>query len=266
MAHTQTKTPTKAAEFIIAHNKSFEDEILSFQKSILIKSQQLFSIHFQILLGVKSSIVNNTRDILNKYKDSLVQINQGTINTSKSILFNRKNELVGLSSQIVSKPKIILYNRISDIRNTISNLSTFKSLYLKNQRGYLGHYVSIIKMMAPENILKKGFAIVKVDNKITSNPDAILVGGDIEIILASTQITTTVKKKQNTMEQNLTYEEAYAELATIAKDIENESVSVDVLAEKVKRASELITFCQTKLKSTESEVNKIISQMENANK
>jgi len=68
------------------------------------------------------------------------------------------------------------------------------------------------------------------------------------------------------MEQNLTYEEAYAELATIAKDIENESVSVDVLAEKVKRASELITFCQTKLKSTESEVNKIISQMENANK
>ena len=68
------------------------------------------------------------------------------------------------------------------------------------------------------------------------------------------------------MEQNLTYEEAYAELATIAKDIENESVSVDVLAEKVKLASELITFCQTKLKSTESEVNKIIAQMENANK
>ena len=68
------------------------------------------------------------------------------------------------------------------------------------------------------------------------------------------------------MEKNLTYEEAYAELASIAKDIENESVSVDVLAEKVKRASELITFCQTKLKSTESEVNKIITQMENANK
>ena len=68
------------------------------------------------------------------------------------------------------------------------------------------------------------------------------------------------------MEKNLTYEEAYIELASIAKDIENESVSVDVLAEKVKRASELITFCLTKLKSTESEVNKIITQMENANK
>ncbi len=68
------------------------------------------------------------------------------------------------------------------------------------------------------------------------------------------------------MEQNLTYEAAYKELALIAKDIENESVSVDVLAQKVKRASELITFCQTKLKSTEAEVNKIIAQMENSNK
>jgi len=68
------------------------------------------------------------------------------------------------------------------------------------------------------------------------------------------------------MEQNLTYEEAYKELALIAKDIENESVSVDVLAQKVKRASELITFCQTKLKSTEAEVNKIIAQMENSNR
>ena len=65
------------------------------------------------------------------------------------------------------------------------------------------------------------------------------------------------------MEANLTYEAAYKELAQIAKEIENETVSVDVLAQKVKRASELITFCQTKLKNTEAEVNKIIAQMEN---
>lgn len=65
------------------------------------------------------------------------------------------------------------------------------------------------------------------------------------------------------MEKNLNYESAYTELALIAQEIETESVSVDVLAEKVKRASELISFCQTKLRSTENEVNKIIKQMEN---
>jgi exodeoxyribonuclease VII small subunit len=60
----------------------------------------------------------------------------------------------------------------------------------------------------------------------------------------------------------LSYEEAYAELKKIASEIEQESVSVDVLAEKVKRASELITLCQSKLKATEKDVMTIIQQME----
>jgi exodeoxyribonuclease VII small subunit len=64
------------------------------------------------------------------------------------------------------------------------------------------------------------------------------------------------------MEAIVSYEEAYAELKKIASEIEQESVSVDVLAEKVKRASELITLCQSKLKATEKDVMTIIQQME----
>ena len=64
------------------------------------------------------------------------------------------------------------------------------------------------------------------------------------------------------MENNLTYEGAMEELKEIALQIDNESVTVDVLAEKVKRASELIEFCQLKLKSTETEINQIIKKMD----
>lgn len=64
------------------------------------------------------------------------------------------------------------------------------------------------------------------------------------------------------MEKNLTYEEAYRELQKITEDIENETVSVDDLAGKVKRASELIRLCQDKLKSAETEVSNIIKNME----
>ncbi len=67
------------------------------------------------------------------------------------------------------------------------------------------------------------------------------------------------------MEKNLTYESAYAELEQIAREIEDETVSIDILAEKVKRASELIAYCQKRLKSTEAEVGKIIAQMEKGN-
>lgn len=64
------------------------------------------------------------------------------------------------------------------------------------------------------------------------------------------------------MDPQTTYESAFRELQQIAREIEHETVSVDLLAEKVKRASELIAFCQNKLRATESEVGKIIEQME----
>ena len=64
------------------------------------------------------------------------------------------------------------------------------------------------------------------------------------------------------MSEELTYETAYSELQLIAGEIEMEAVSVDLLAEKVKRAAVLIAFCQQKLRATETEVNNIIKQME----
>lgn len=49
--------------------------------------------------------------------------------------------------------------------------------------------------MAPENILKKGYAIVKVNNEITSNPDDLKIGSEMEIILSDTIIKSTIKEK-----------------------------------------------------------------------
>ena len=64
------------------------------------------------------------------------------------------------------------------------------------------------------------------------------------------------------METTLTYETAFKELEEIVNNIQNETVSVDILAQKVARANELLKFCREKLRSTEVEVNKVIGQME----
>lgn len=61
---------------------------------------------------------------------------------------------------------------------------------------------------------------------------------------------------------DLTYSEAFEELQRIVNEIENESVDVDVLTSKIKRATQLIKFCKTKLKSTEEEVKKVLSEIE----
>ncbi|KAF0199648.1 MAG: exodeoxyribonuclease VII small subunit [Bacteroidetes bacterium] len=63
------------------------------------------------------------------------------------------------------------------------------------------------------------------------------------------------------MSKTITYAEAIVELETIVSDIENASIGVDELSEKVKRAAELIKFCRSKLTSTEKEVNSILKNL-----
>ncbi len=61
---------------------------------------------------------------------------------------------------------------------------------------------------------------------------------------------------------DLTYSKALNELQAIVNEIENESIDVDILTSKVKRATELIKFCKSKLKSTEEGVKKVLSEIE----
>ena len=61
--------------------------------------------------------------------------------------------------------------------------------------------------------------------------------------------------------RQVTYSQALSELEKIIGEIESEEVDVDILAEKVKRAAYLIKFCTARLRTTEEEVKKALSEV-----
>ena len=64
------------------------------------------------------------------------------------------------------------------------------------------------------------------------------------------------------MAKTPTYREAIEELEAIVQEIESETVDVDVLTEKVKRATYLIKLCKKRLRDTDSNVKKILKEFE----
>lgn len=58
-----------------------------------------------------------------------------------------------------------------------------------------------------------------------------------------------------------TYNTALKELEDIVNKIENDAPDVDELTTLVKRAIELMTFCKTKLRSTEDELTKSLGKL-----
>jgi len=58
------------------------------------------------------------------------------------------------------------------------------------------------------------------------------------------------------------YSEAVEELEAILSDLEESDVDVDVLAEKVARASELIRVCRERISNAKLQIDKVVAGLE----
>lgn len=61
--------------------------------------------------------------------------------------------------------------------------------------------------------------------------------------------------------EEMSYDEAVAELQVILNDMQNETLSIDDLTVSIKRASELLQSCSDRLRSTEQEVTSVIQKL-----
>jgi exodeoxyribonuclease VII small subunit len=58
------------------------------------------------------------------------------------------------------------------------------------------------------------------------------------------------------------YADAMTELGDILDELERDDLDVDVLAERVKRASELIKLCRSRIARAQADVDKIVIDLE----
>lgn len=70
------------------------------------------------------------------------------------------------------------------------------------------------------------------------------------------------RKRYSNVNKKASYEDQIEELEEIIRQIEDETIAVDELAAKVKRAAELIRKCRAVLQSTADEVDGILKDME----
>lgn len=65
-------------------------------------------------------------------------------------------------------------------------------------------------------------------------------------------------------QNNISYTEALKELEEILTALRSDSCDVDTLAERTKRASQLLLECRSRLTRTEEELSKVLNELDNA--
>lgn len=205
MAHSPTKTPTKCAEYIISINKKFEEHLVEFQNSIIIKVQQILGHSILNINNIQSRLIGSAQKLLAIGNEDLANTNSSIINSSKDLINDTKQELNNFAFSFLSKP----FNTIERKMQTIDYLSktlqyqTSKLIVAKSSE--INHFLKVMKLMSPENILKKGFAIVSVNNNIVVDAGMLKKGEEIKISMHTHEIDASVNNinKRNGEEYNL---------------------------------------------------------------
>jgi exodeoxyribonuclease VII large subunit len=201
MAHTQTKTPTEAAAFIIAHNRAFETQLLSLQQNILIKTQQLFASRQQALFTLQHKLLGDTKNLLHQQQGNLQQYRDITVTHTRELLFRQRASLLGISARVATKPALVLAHRSLALQSITNNLQSWTAGYLRHRKSELAHFESVVQLVSPEAILRRGFAMIRHNGQVVANAEHLHPGDALQIVLANTSLDATITNKEAVTKQ-----------------------------------------------------------------
>lgn len=216
VAHTRLKTPTAVAEFLISGALAFAQELAELEK------------HFTELIADQleenRSRLNEAADRLNDLVSEMIQSQQNRLilasvhlaNRSELFLKNQQNELRQIISEARNKTRQLVVNQNHQLDRSVNQLKfgireqVFKS---KNRLTQFQHLVQIrthellraekknlatiqekLRLVDPQNILKRGYSLTTVNGKIAKSVTQIQTGDRLETKLSDGTVESTVEK------------------------------------------------------------------------
>lgn len=197
MAHTSVKTPTEAAGIIINHNRAFHERLINIQQNLIIKAQQFLAGHNIQLSGSKAQITQAGYKLISSEKQQLNNIRQSIIGNGREIPYYRRTALSHAVNALLTYPKITIAFRKGELVNTIANIKANQTAFIKNSRGQIVHFKAIFDAVSPEKTLRRGFAMVKYQNSVISDPSELKKGDDFSVVMKDTELMVQLKDKKH---------------------------------------------------------------------
>ena len=193
MAHTQTKTPTQAAEYILSRNRNFEQSVLELQGQLVIRAQQVLADHREALVQTQSGIPARTREFLSTCKDLLSDQREQITGRVRERLLGAERELNVLASGLTPLPRLRIAAERQAVMFLQESIPALLRRRFQDEAGRLEHFTSLTRLVSPANILKRGYALLEQDGRILSSAWQLDPGSPLHVRTADADITTQIQ-------------------------------------------------------------------------
>jgi exodeoxyribonuclease VII large subunit len=188
IAHTHLKTPTAVAEHILAHNKSFEDELDSIletinhyafvlldnnkehlgllRRSLSYSAQQKMHTNAQVLLQESHHYQQAVKTRLTKADFRLAKIKLILKHDLKIKLHRSEQSLDQTFKKIIKESKTLLQSHHYKTEQNENSLTKNSQNTLLSGAKTIEQMEQLIHLADPKQILKKGFSITRANGKV----------------------------------------------------------------------------------------------------
>ena len=160
------KTPTEVSNYIVNKSYDFEKKIMSSYDLIYERSQKLLDRKFSDLKLYTEGIANASNSFTRLRRGLLHTLMNRLISSVNNLINKENNNLSLINQEQLQQSKRVINNHEELINKNIEMLALLVDNVINNKKAYLTNALIVVSSSSPRAILKKGFAISKVNGNL----------------------------------------------------------------------------------------------------
>lgn len=219
VAHTRMKTPTAVAEFFVSGVERYYERLIEMENNIVQLTRETLDFQHDKLERIAEGLKYSVADFINDRQRQLNKRGNELQQNVSQFSFKKHNELSNLSYELKSELSVWFVeakNSIGEkqrILRRVVGAAVFKeNANLNHQQHMLSGSVrnmlakeqdrihlneNSVRLLNPENILKRGFTVTLNEGKIIKSSRDVAVGDELETRFADGTIKSKITKKQD---------------------------------------------------------------------
>lgn len=198
VAHTRCKTPTAVASFIVDRNTNYEFRIKSLYDEIELFTKRYLTDHNSLVNHHAVVLINKSYEVIKRHQQVLHRLQRNTQQLARQFTGKQHFKLNYPAQRLSSALRLYLQKQDSKLKQSEKNIKALVSLNMNRHNITLQHLEKSISLAHPENILKRGFSITRVNGKSLKSIHSISLGDNLQTELidgiVNASVTNTLGK------------------------------------------------------------------------
>lgn len=193
VAHTFNITPTDVAFTLIQYFQNFEDKLVQLQNRLVERAKSVLASEQTKLLALDAAQKIAVPQILSKYRQQLNNCSQQTALKAKELLLIQHNQIAQLYLNMTRLEKLFLQQNKDALLQLTEKLPELTQRMINQLQNQLQNYEDKLRLLHPDNILKRGFSITRLNGKAVMNAHDLKPGDELCTKVFQGDVTSVVK-------------------------------------------------------------------------